>query len=261
MTEFLMLAFLFFIGSMLGWVLEVFYRRFSPANKARKWINPGFLTGPYLPLYGFGLMALYLLASLENTSLIKEVTAGSKILLFIVMAIVMTIIEYIAGLIFIKGLKVKLWDYSKEKFNLQGIICLRFSIYWALLSAIYYFFINPYVKDALSWFAKNITFSFFLGIFYGILLVDLGASLGVVRKIREFAIKNHIMIRYEELKLEIRQHAMENMEKKHWLLQFKSEHPLAEHLERHLQSQVSNLTEKIEKQKEKESSSKESVKK
>ena len=48
---FMILGFLFFIGSLTGWGLEVFYRRFfSAANPERKWINPGFLTGPYLPL-------------------------------------------------------------------------------------------------------------------------------------------------------------------------------------------------------------------
>lgn len=69
-------------------------------------------------------------------------TYGSKLLLFLVMAIVMTLLEYIAGLIFIKGMKVKLWDYTNEKFNLQGIICLRFSVYWAILGAVYYFLIH-----------------------------------------------------------------------------------------------------------------------
>ena len=160
MTVFLMIAFLFFMGSTLGWCLEVVYRRLSPANKERRWINPGFMIGPYLPLYGFGLVALYLLANIENTSLISEVTVGSKTVLFIIMAIVMTAMEYVAGLIFIKGMKVKLWDYSKERFNLQGIICLRFSIYWAILGAVYYFLIHPHIHHAILWFSQNIAFSF-----------------------------------------------------------------------------------------------------
>lgn len=62
MNLFLKLAYLFFIGSVLGWVLELFYRRFiSSANPERKWINPGFCVGPYVPLYGSGLCILYLL--------------------------------------------------------------------------------------------------------------------------------------------------------------------------------------------------------
>ena len=136
MSEALILAFLFFMGCIVGWGIEVIFRRFKKENVSRKWVNPGFLVGPYLPLYGFGLCGLYLLASLENTSLIEEVTAGSKIVLFLIMAIVMTLFEYIAGLIFIKGMHVQLWDYSKEKFNIQGIICLKFSIFWAILGAI-----------------------------------------------------------------------------------------------------------------------------
>ena len=50
------LSFLFFVGSCLGWCVEVLFRRFF---SAKKWINPGFLTGPYLPLYGFGLTFMY----------------------------------------------------------------------------------------------------------------------------------------------------------------------------------------------------------
>ena len=235
MNNFLMIAFLFFIGSLLGWGLEVMYRRFSPANKERRWINPGFMIGPYLPLYGFGLTALYLLAGLEDTALISEVTAGSKIALFIVMALVMTAMEYVAGLIFIRGMKVKLWDYSKEKFNFQGIICLRFSIYWALLGAVYYFLIHPYVAGALEWFSHNIAFSFIVGMFYGIMSVDLVYSLGVVSKISKFAVDNKIMVRYEELKLQIRKNAIEAAGKNHWFLQFKSDVPLIEHLKQYIE--------------------------
>lgn len=233
MTVFLMIAFLFFIGALLGWAIEVLYRRFTPANIEREWINPGFLIGPYVPLYGFGLVLLYLIASLENTPLITEVTFGSKALLFVFMSVVMTALEYVAGLIFIKGMKVKLWDYSKEKYNLQGIICLKFSIYWAILGAIYYFVIHPHVTNAIMWFYENITFSFVVGMFYGVFFVDLGYSLGIVKKIREFAIENQVMVRYEELKLQIRQNAQEHMEKTYWFRQFKSEISLTEHLKRY----------------------------
>ena len=48
---FFILAFLFMFGSVAGWVLELFFRRIF---SMKKWINPGFLNGPYLPMYGFG---------------------------------------------------------------------------------------------------------------------------------------------------------------------------------------------------------------
>lgn len=52
---------------------ELLYRRFlSGANPERKWINPGFCVGPYVPLYGSGLCILYLLASIgEKTVWIR----------------------------------------------------------------------------------------------------------------------------------------------------------------------------------------------
>ena len=255
MNNFLILAFLFFIGCFLGWGLEVIYRRFSPANVSRRWINPGFLVGPYLPLYGFGLCALYLLANLENTSLISEVTAGSKILLFIVMSLVMTLFEYIAGVIFIKGMKVKLWDYSNEKFNFQGIICLKFSIYWALLGAVYYFMIHPHILHALQWFSNNLAFSFVVGLFFGVFAVDVVYSLGIVAKVRAFAKENDILVRYEELRQQIRQRSEENKEKLHWFLRFASGEQLRDHLERYLELQdafgpdkINEIRDKIKRQ-------------
>lgn len=159
MNKFLILAFLFAAGCLLGWCIEVLFRRFSPQNKTRQWINPGFLTGPYLPLYGFGLCALYLLATLE-TFIPVENAALRKLLLFAVMAAAMTLLEYIAGLIFIKRLHIQLWDYSGMWLNLDGIICPLFSLCWALLGAAYYFLIHPYILDALIWFSENLAFSF-----------------------------------------------------------------------------------------------------
>ena len=209
----------------------------------------------YLPLYGFGLCALYLLANLENTSLISEVTAGSKILLFIVMSLVMTLFEYIAGVIFIKGMKVKLWDYSNEKFNFQGIICLKFSIYWALLGAVYYLLIHPHILHALQWFSNNLAFSFVVGLFFGVFAVDVVYSLGIVAKVRAFAKENDILVRYEELRQQIRQRSEENKEKLHWFLRFASGEQLRDHLERYLELQdafgpdkINEIRDKIKRQ-------------
>ena len=68
---------------------------------------------------------VYLLAHI-NVSFIHEVYLR-KTVLFLLMALSVTLIEYFAGLIFIKGMHVKLWDYSDEKWNIQGIICPKFT--------------------------------------------------------------------------------------------------------------------------------------
>lgn len=241
MSEALILAFLFFMGSIIGWGIEVVFRRFKKENVSRKWVNPGFLVGPYLPLYGFGLCALYLLANLENTGLIKDVTVGSKLLLFIVMAIVMTLLEYIAGVIFIKGMHVQLWDYSKEKFNFQGIICLKFSIYWAILSAAYYFLVHPHILNALKWLSHNLQFSFFIGVFFGIFAIDVGYSLNIVAKVRAFAKEKKILVKYEELRALIRDNAEQKREKLHWFLRFQSATPLREHLAKYAELKLNEI--------------------
>ena len=72
------------------------------------------------------------------------------------MAFFMTAIEYIAGIIFIKHMKIKLWDYSNEKFNLQGIICPLYSFFWALLGALYYFAVHPHILEALRWLSGSL---------------------------------------------------------------------------------------------------------
>lgn len=140
MSIFLTLAYLFFIGSVLGWVLELLYRNIT--QRPEKLVNPGFCTGPYLPIYGFGLCVLYLLASLEKFNLLSS-PFWNKVMLFVSMAIGMTLIEYIAGVFCLKFLKVRLWDYSDLWGNIQGIICPLFSFFWAILGALYYFLIHP----------------------------------------------------------------------------------------------------------------------
>ena len=73
--------------------------------------------------------------------------------------------------------------------------------------------------------------------FYGVFLVDLVYSLGIVTKVRKFAVENEILIKYEELKKEIRQNTEESKEKVRFLLSFRSATPLKEHLARYLDLQ------------------------
>ena len=82
---------LFVIGSLFGWVLELFFRRFV---SQKKWMNPGFLTGPYLPIYGFGVAVLY---GVSNIPLGIEIQAVDIIVRIFITGIGMTLIEFIAG--------------------------------------------------------------------------------------------------------------------------------------------------------------------
>lgn len=230
MNMFLILAFLFFLGSVLGWVIELLFRRYiSEANPERKWINPGFCTGPYLPLYGFGLCLLYLISSLEQFSIISNQILN-KTVLFLAMAFCMTAIEYIAGELCLKVSHVRLWDYSNEWGNVKGIICPKFSVIWALLGALYYFLIHPHILSALEWLSENLAFSFVIGLFFGFFIVDVVHSAKIIAKLKQYADENQVIVKYEMLKAHIRQLNDERKQKYHFFSPFKSEKPLSEHL-------------------------------
>lgn len=195
----LVLAFLFYVGSLVGWLIEVIFRRFfSKNNPDRKWINPGFLIGPYIPLYGFSLVTLFVFSFIPVNFIHNQTV--QKLVLFGFMALAITVLEYVAGLVFIKGMNIKLWDYSKEWGNIKGIICPKFSVYWWILSAIYYFIIHPHIIESLYWLAGHLTFSFFIGFFYGVFTIDLVYSMKILVRIRKFARENQIELRIEEFK-------------------------------------------------------------
>lgn len=227
MSIFLTLAFLFFIGSALGWVLELLFRNLTNRNK--KWVNPGFCTGPYLPIYGFGLCTLYLLASLEKFDLAAD-PFWNKIMLFAAMAVCMTLIEYIAGIFCLKVLKVRLWDYSDLWGNIHGVICPLFSFFWAVLGAVYYFLIHPHILDALYWLSQNLAFSFFIGMFFGVFIIDVIHSAQLVVKLKTFAEEHHVVANYEAIKDHIRNAQHQKSYKYRFFLPFRSDSPLAEHL-------------------------------
>ena len=230
MSQMLALSFLFFMGSVAGWVIELVFRRFfSSANPERKWINPGFCTGPYVPLYGLGLAALYLIVSLERYSVFESVF-WTRAALFVTGAAAMTAIEYAAGALSLKLLHVRLWDYSNQWGNVRGLICPKFSLAWAALVAVYYFAIHPYILDSVAWLAQNLAFSFVIGFFYGVFVLDVAHSLQLAARLRRFAEENGVVVKYERLKSHIRAERDRAHGKAGFFQPFKSSSDIAEHL-------------------------------
>lgn len=135
--QLLELATYFIIYSFLGWVLESIFRSFCE----KKIINTGFLRGPICPIYGCG--AIIMILFLKNFS-------SSKILLFIMSIIFLSLWEYIVGVILEKLFKTKYWDYSDHKFNYKGRICLTNSIAWGFLGVLFIDFIHPGIVNLLK---------------------------------------------------------------------------------------------------------------
>lgn len=201
MKYLVIIATLFVIGSLFGWVLELFFRRFVTQ---KKWMNPGFLTGPYLPIYGSGVVVLF---AISNIPLGINDEVWDVITRILIIGVGMTLIEFIAGLIFIKGLKVKLWDYSDRKGNIMGIICPSFSLAWLLVGSLYYFFINPFLVQGIAWISENLIYTFFVGIVVGMMIVDFAYSIHLATKLKEFSELQSL--RFEEFKSEFKRRIKE----------------------------------------------------
>lgn len=188
---------LFVIGSLLGWVIELFFRRFV---SQKKWMNPGFLTGPYLPIYGFGVVVLYIVSNINFGITLN--TVWDIIIRILVIGVGMTVIEFIAGLIFIKGFKVKLWDYSDRKGNIMGIICPSFSLIWLAVGSLYYFLLNPILVEGITWISENLIYTYFVGMVLGAMIVDFAYSIHLATKLKEY--KELADLRFEDFKKELK---------------------------------------------------------
>lgn len=128
---------LFLIYSVCGWVLEVL----GKLIEKKKFINRGFLIGPYCPIYGFGALAI--------TFLLKKYT-DDTITLFIMAILVCGILEYITSYLMEKIFKARWWDYSQKKFNINGRVCLDTIIPFGLLGLFIMYVSNPFFLGILN---------------------------------------------------------------------------------------------------------------
>ncbi len=124
------LIYYFFIYSILGWTMETTLN----SIKNKSFINRGFLTGCYCPIYGVGMCCIYLFCMPFS---------DYPFAVFIVGLIVATSIEYITGMLMEKLFRTSWWDYSHLKYNVNGKICLRISFVWGVLAVIFTCYIHP----------------------------------------------------------------------------------------------------------------------
>ena len=113
----------FFIYSFIGWVWESCY----VSAKKRHWVNRGFLHGPMLPIYGSGALVI-----LVSTIGVRE----NPWLIFLLGMIAATLLEYITGAVMEQIFHVRYWDYSNQKLNLNGYICVSSSLCWGVFSVL-----------------------------------------------------------------------------------------------------------------------------
>ncbi len=113
--------FFFYFYCFVGWCIESVY----VSLHKKRWVNRGFMRGPFLPLYGSGGIMM-LVVSMPFQQYLP--------LVFIAGCIGATILEYVTGVTMEALFKVRYWDYSDKKFNFQGHVCLGTSLAWGLLT-------------------------------------------------------------------------------------------------------------------------------
>lgn len=189
---------LFFIYSIIGYVFEVTLvticeRKFTPSR--------GFLIGPYIPIYGVGVVSIVKLLSKYQNDLI---------VLFVMSTLLCTILEYLTSLIMEKVFKLRWWDYSHMSFNLNGRVCLLNSLIFGVGGVLIVKLVNPFIEQALStvtpWLLILLAIIFSL-IFISDFVISLIAMFNIKIEVRKFTKKDATEIVKQEIKEFLEKHS------------------------------------------------------
>lgn len=123
---------MFIIYSLLGWIIEV--ANFLIVQK--KFINRGFLIGPYCPIYGLGGVLITLFLSQYKNNVIT---------LFVMAMFICALLEYLTSFLMEKLFNARWWDYTNKKFNINGRICLETLSAFGLLGCVVIYLLNPII--------------------------------------------------------------------------------------------------------------------
>lgn len=128
---------LFMLYAFLGWCLEVICKLVSD----HKFINRGFLIGPYCPIYGYGAIIM--------TLLLKKYL-DDPVTLFIMIILTCSILEYFTSYILEKLFATRWWDYSTYKFNINGRICLETMIPFGIFGLLLMYKVTPFFMNIIN---------------------------------------------------------------------------------------------------------------
>ena len=115
--------FLFYFYCFAGWCFESVF----VSLKSHKWVNRGFMRGPFLPLYGSGAIMMLVVSMPYADNIPLTYVAG---------VYGATSSEYETGVAMVALFKMRYWDYSNRFLNFQGHICLRSSLTWGLFTVL-----------------------------------------------------------------------------------------------------------------------------
>lgn len=156
--SFYQLLWLYMIYSFIGWCGEVAVA----AVKRHRFVNRGAVSGPFCPIYGLGAAVV---------AVFFPELKGNPLFLFLGGMVVNTFVEYVTGRIMEMSLHKKWWDYSDQKFNLGGYVCLKTSVLWGICTVLMIYVLNP-VFTGLVGLIPKLWGEIILWVLFGLLIVD-----------------------------------------------------------------------------------------
>lgn len=166
LNSFYEILWIFFVYAVIGWCIEV---AFAAVNRG-VFVNRGFMNGPYCPIYGLGML---IVATALNP--VKD----NLLFLFLGSFLLTTLLEYITGLVLEKIFKNKWWNYSDRPFNIQGYVCLAFSILWGLGGVFVMKLVHPLIYRFVQWIPQKVGW-LLIAIFMIGFVVDLCVTVNTV---------------------------------------------------------------------------------
>lgn len=174
MQTFVTLTLYFSVYSMIGWLCESIYC----SVPKKRWINRGFLNGPFCPVYGFG--ALLILAALTPLQGIFAFPI-ELVAVFFSAVILTSVLEYLTSVLLEKLFHTSWWDYSNHKYQINGRVCLTNSLLFGVMSTFVLEVLHPLVNSLLSDLPHSATFPLAGGLFVYFILDATVTTMGILR--------------------------------------------------------------------------------
>ncbi|MFR1801034.1 MAG: putative ABC transporter permease [Faecalispora jeddahensis] len=174
MQTFVKLTLFFSVYSMIGWLCESIYCSIPQ----KRWINRGFLNGPFCPVYGFG--ALLILAVLSPLLGVFEFPL-ELIVLFFTATLLTSVLEYVTSVLLEKLFHTSWWDYSNHKYQIHGRVCLMNSLLFGVMSTLVLEVLHPLISSLLTAIPRIVSFPLAGGLFVYFILDGTVTTIGILR--------------------------------------------------------------------------------
>ncbi len=162
---------LFFIYSLAGWLIEMI-----PATiREKKFVDRGFLVGPYCPIYGCGVILI---------TLLLQKYADDVVVTFFLSVIICGTLEYLTSYIMEKIFKARWWDYSNNKFNINGRICLETLVPFGIGGVLVLFVFNPFLEKIIN-LIPDLALNIVTGVLCVLFLIDCIVSFKIILNLKE----------------------------------------------------------------------------